>query len=197
MKAKYFTLLILAILFSCSNEDSEEDYQNIPIDFQVPSNFPPLVYDLDNLSEYVFDLECSSLATHSEDIKLVGIGFCWEQGIAYYVPFNGNIPEKDILDAIRPSLENETIRKIGHNFKFDARLMNRFGINVRNLYFDTMIASFCLYGDRLKHNLDDLVLHHINHNHSDNRLSNRCLVHVSCHVIHHSHDRMKMELNSL
>ena len=41
------------------------------------------------------------------------------------------------------------------------------------------------------------LLHHINHNHSDNRLSNRCLVHVSCHVIHHSLDRMKMELNSL
>ena len=41
------------------------------------------------------------------------------------------------------------------------------------------------------------LLHHINHNHSDNILSNRCLVHVSCHVIHHSHDRMKMELNSL
>jgi len=118
---------------------------------------------LNNLSEYVFDLECTSLATHSEEIRLVGIGFCWEEGVGHYIPFNGVLTEDEIIEAIRPSLENETIRKIGHNFKFDARLMNRFGIDVKCLYFDTMVASFCLYGDRLKHNLDDLVLHHINH----------------------------------
>lgn len=118
---------------------------------------------LNNLSEYVFDLECTSLATHSEEIKIVGIGFCWEEGVGYYIPFNGELSEDDILAAIKPSLENETIRKVGHNFKFDARLMNRFGIDVKCLYFDTMVASFCLYGDRLKHNLDDLVLHHVNH----------------------------------
>tara|TARA_R110002074_G_scaffold402324_1_gene607125 strand:- start:180377 stop:182209 length:1833 start_codon:yes stop_codon:yes gene_type:complete len=118
---------------------------------------------LNNLSEYTFDLECTSLATHSEEIRIVGIGFCWEEGVAHYIPFNGELSEEDIIATIRPSLENETIRKIGHNFKFDARLLNRFGINVKCLYFDTIVASYCLYGDRLKHNLDDLVLHHINH----------------------------------
>lgn len=118
---------------------------------------------LNNLPEYTFDIEGTGLATHSIDIKMVGVGFCWEAGVAYYVPFNADLEEQDIWDAIKPSLENETIGKIGHNIKFDTRMMNRFGVDVQNICFDTMVASYCIYGDRLKHNLDDLTLHHLNH----------------------------------
>ena len=42
---KSFTLiLVVFILFSCSNE-SDSDYQNIPVTIEVPSNFPPLVFN--------------------------------------------------------------------------------------------------------------------------------------------------------
>ncbi len=57
MKAKYLLLVIFSIFLSCTNDETEE-YQNIPIDFQVPSNFPPLAYDLTNnpLTEEGFEL---------------------------------------------------------------------------------------------------------------------------------------------
>lgn len=42
---KIFYLLILLSLISCNSED-ESAYQNVPIDYQVPSNFPPLAYDM-------------------------------------------------------------------------------------------------------------------------------------------------------
>lgn len=46
MKTKYYLLfLIFPMLISCSNDD---DYQNVPIDFKVPSNFPDLAYDFTN-----------------------------------------------------------------------------------------------------------------------------------------------------
>lgn len=46
MKTKYYLLfLIFPLLISCSNDD---DYQNVPIDFKVPSNFPALAYDFTN-----------------------------------------------------------------------------------------------------------------------------------------------------
>lgn len=46
MKTKYYLLfLIFPLLISCSNDD---DYQNVPIDFKVPSNFPDLAYDFTN-----------------------------------------------------------------------------------------------------------------------------------------------------
>ncbi|WP_374550540.1 cytochrome-c peroxidase [Flavobacterium sp.] len=45
MKTKYYLLfLIFPLLISCSNDD----YQNVPIDFKVPSNFPALAYDFTN-----------------------------------------------------------------------------------------------------------------------------------------------------
>lgn len=57
MKTYYLWLLILSLLWSCTEDDSNE-YQNIPIAFEVPSNFPPLTYDLANnpLTEKGFEL---------------------------------------------------------------------------------------------------------------------------------------------
>ncbi len=44
---KIFSLLVFTSLFSCQTDD-DAAYQSIPIDFQVPSNFPPLAYDMTN-----------------------------------------------------------------------------------------------------------------------------------------------------
>ncbi|GEC77514.1 cytochrome-c peroxidase [Flavobacterium aquatile] len=70
---------------SCSNDD-EQEYQNIPIDFQVPSNFPPLAYDLANnpLTEKGFELGKKlfydgRLASDG----LVSCGFCHIQEDAF------------------------------------------------------------------------------------------------------------------
>lgn len=58
MKTKYIIIVLLLPLFwNCSKENTE-DYVNVPIVFNVPSNFPPLVYDLQNnpLTEKGFEL---------------------------------------------------------------------------------------------------------------------------------------------
>lgn len=46
MKTKIILLLILPLLWSCTNDD--EDYTNLPLEFKVPSNFPPLAYNISN-----------------------------------------------------------------------------------------------------------------------------------------------------
>jgi cytochrome c peroxidase len=45
---KIIIILIVCFFWNCSsNADAESsDYQNIPIDFKVPSNFPPLAYNM-------------------------------------------------------------------------------------------------------------------------------------------------------
>jgi cytochrome c peroxidase len=57
MKTKYLILLAIGSLISCSSDDSD-NYQNIPIDYQVPPNFPPLAYNMANnpLTEKGFEL---------------------------------------------------------------------------------------------------------------------------------------------
>ena len=78
-------LLVLPFLMSCSNDD-EQEYQSIPIDFQVPSNFPPLAYNLSNnpLTEKGFELGKKlfydgRLASDG----LVSCGFCHIQEDAF------------------------------------------------------------------------------------------------------------------
>jgi cytochrome c peroxidase len=45
MKKRYFLWFIIPLFFSCSN-DNEDDYIDVPLEFTVPSNFPPLAYDI-------------------------------------------------------------------------------------------------------------------------------------------------------
>ncbi|AWM14275.1 cytochrome-c peroxidase [Flavobacterium sediminis] len=54
---KVFALIAGLFAISCSS-DSEAEYQNIPINYQAPSNFPPMAYDLTNnpLTEKGFEL---------------------------------------------------------------------------------------------------------------------------------------------
>jgi len=127
------------------------------------SRFDQFIDLLNSQSEFAFDLESNGLVTHGPDTKIVGIGFCWKESTAYYIPFNGDIDPEYILSKISTAFENESINKIGHNIKFDTRLLDRFGIKVRGIYFDTMVASYCLKGDMTTHNLDDLTLHYFNH----------------------------------
>ena len=85
MKAKYIILLIFPFFWSCSSDDSQK-YQNIPIDFKVPSNFPPLAYNLQNnpITDKGFELGKKlfydgRLASDG----VVSCGFCHEQSSAF------------------------------------------------------------------------------------------------------------------
>ena len=58
MKKTYLGFLSLVLFLSCTSDKDDSDYQNIPIAYQVPSNFPPLAYNMaDNpLTEKGFEL---------------------------------------------------------------------------------------------------------------------------------------------
>jgi len=85
MNTKYILLLIFPLLFSCTN-DRDEAYQNVPLDFKVPSNFPQPTYNFVNnpLTEKGFELGKKlfydgRLASDG----IVSCGFCHEQSTAF------------------------------------------------------------------------------------------------------------------
>lgn len=79
-------LLLLPLLWSCSSDNNSEEYQNIPIDFKVPSNFPALTYNFQNnpLTEKGFELGKKLFydGRLSSD-GLVSCGFCHIQEDAF------------------------------------------------------------------------------------------------------------------
>lgn len=58
MKTKNILIIALGLFISCSSDDDSDEYQNIPINYEVPSNFPPLAYNMEfnPLTEKGFEL---------------------------------------------------------------------------------------------------------------------------------------------
>ncbi|MDP8914546.1 MAG: DNA polymerase, partial [Pseudomonadota bacterium] len=68
-----------------------------------------------------------------------------------------------VLARLRPLLEDPSILKIGHNFKFDWVVFDRRGIKVAPLD-DTLVMSFNLDAGGLNsHSMDDLAKKHLDH----------------------------------
>ena len=75
----------------------------------------------------------------------------------------GQLPRTSVLDRLRPLLENPVIRKVGQNIKFDMQVLATHGIHLDGVWFDTMLASYCLNPSRQGHGLDTLSLEHLGH----------------------------------
>ena len=110
------------------------------------------------------DTETSSLNPIEAD--LVGISFCYEQGKACYIPLK-NQKEKclnfdTVLKKIKPILEDQSIKKIGQNIKFDYIILKKNKIDMHPVE-DTMLVSYTLDAGLNRHNLDMLSEIHLGH----------------------------------
>ena len=114
-----------------------------------------LVQKLVQQSSVCFDTETTSL--NALQAELVGIAFSWEAGTGYYVPVP---PEKEqaaaIIDQLRPFFENSQIEKIGHNLKYDLKVLSNYQLKVAGPLYDTLIAHYLINPDR-RHSMDILA----------------------------------------
>ena len=82
--------------------------------------------------------------------------------IQYYINFqNFRENRQELMDALKEILESDGIKKIGHNLKKEIVHFYRYNINIRNLYFDTMIGEYLIDSARSNYNLGDLALQYL------------------------------------
>ncbi|MGP1478613.1 MAG: DNA polymerase I [Capnocytophaga sp.] len=111
--------------------------------------------------EVCFDTETTSV--NALEAELVGISFCWAAHKGYYVPFPAEKEEAIALATFfRPFFENEQITKVGQNLKYDLKVLQNYGVEVRGALFDTMIAHYLLNPD-MRHNMDVLSETYLNY----------------------------------
>ncbi len=120
------------------------------------ASFNDLLEKLRTLQEICIDTETTSL--NKMDAELVGIGICFEKYNAYYIPTNGDIDLKLVLEKLKPILEKPDVCFIGHNIKYDLHILLNYGIEIRGDLFDTMIASYLVHPENNRHNLDQITL---------------------------------------
>ena len=71
------------------------------------------------------------------------------------------LDEREALTRLKPLLADESIRKLGHDLKFDIEMLARRGVTVRGLHFDSMLASYLLDATRPGHPLEETSLEHL------------------------------------
>ncbi len=114
-----------------------------------------LVSVLNNADAITWDVETTSVDQMAAE--LVGIALAVDEKTGYYVPV-GHKPEgadtlfagpkvvqlslETVIDAIHPALTNPKIPKYAHNAAYDLVVMQRYGVDVFPIGFDTMIAEW-------------------------------------------------------
>jgi DNA polymerase-1 len=94
---------------------------------------------------------------------LIGIDFSYEIGKGYYVSCPEDQKETEaILDEFRPFFEADHIEKIGHNLKYDLKVLSNYNLTVKGKLFDTMIAHYLINPD-MRHNMDMLAETYLNY----------------------------------
>ena len=115
-----------------------------------------LLQELGRHSEICFDTETTHI--HPLKAELVGVGFCVEPKVAWYIPVNGQLGLQKVLGALKPLFENSHKGFYAHNAKYDYLVLGNYGITVKNICFDTMLASYLLNSHSRRHSLDTLAL---------------------------------------
>src|SRR5690606_30421164 len=97
-------------------------------------------------------------SVHANQAELVGMSFSIEKGKAYYV--TAPVTHEavcNLLEKFRPVFENENIRWVGQNIKYDMLVLRWYGFTLKGKLYDTMLAHY-VYEPEGKRNMDALSL---------------------------------------
>ncbi|MXX81960.1 MAG: DNA polymerase I [Chloroflexi bacterium] len=117
-----------------------------------------LVNTLNRAAMIAFDTETTGLDQMTAELVGIALAVAGERG--YYIPVshranNGagqssmfseptgdQLPLDEVIAALRPPLENPTIPKVAHNALYDLVILQRYGIDVAPIAFDTLLAEW-------------------------------------------------------
>ena len=122
------------------------------------------INEAEEKGEFSIDTETTSLDPHQAN--LVGISLSTEIGEACYIPINhtfGNCLKKnEVIEKLKPLLEDKSVKKIGQNIKFDYIIFYHLGVEMSSME-DTMLISYVLDSGKNRHNMDILSQLHLGH----------------------------------
>ena len=103
-----------------------------------------LVETLNKAKAIAWDVETTSI--DQMQAELVGVALAVDGESGYYVPVGHHtgqqLPLDNVIDALRAPLTNPRIPKYAHNAVYDLVVMQRYGVDVTPVGFDTMIAEW-------------------------------------------------------
>src|SRR5687767_3327148 len=150
----------------------QKDYQLVT----TLSELDALIQELRQAGEFAFRIIPDSPAAMRA--RIVGIAFSTRDREARYVPLGHQsadakddllasaaaptqVDARIALDRLRTLFEDEAVRKTGHDVKFEIIVLAGYGIQLRGIAFDSMLASYLLDATRSGHPLEETSLEHL------------------------------------
>ena len=154
-----------------ANHDDDESEESTPAR-KTNDNYRAVLTEKE-LTELVESLKGQPLiAVDTETIGLghsaevCGICLAWKEGAGVYIPTRSpdsdkHLDTQQVLNALRPILEDPAIPKCGHNIKYDDLVLRNAGVHMRGVVFDSMIGAFLAGAPGI--GMDDLALSELGH----------------------------------
>lgn len=113
------------------------------------ADFDRWLADIEAADLVAMDTETTSL--DPMQAKLVGMSLAIKPGVACYIPVAHRgpdhvvqLPKQQVLERLRPWLENSQAFKLLHNSKYDAHVLANEGIHMAGITEDTMLQAYVL-----------------------------------------------------
>ena len=90
--------------------------------------------------------------------------FLWRNllGLIYRLSDTTTGNDMIFFNSIKPFFESNTIEKIGDQLKNESKILNHYGIRLKNNLFDTQLAHYLINPD-MRHDLSILSQTYLNH----------------------------------
>ena len=117
-------------------------------------------------NEKIISIDTETTSIHPLEADLIGISLSTGKNKSYYIPLGHtkgkNLPFNESLKKLKNLIEDNSIKKVGQNIKYDLIVLKKYGITI-NPYEDTMLVSYTLDAGLNRHNLDSLSEIHLDH----------------------------------
>ena len=157
-------------LFSSAGEEVEipttpkNTLENVPHEYFMATSeqeLQSLILELQRATIFSFDTETSDLEPHSA--YLVGLSFSTKTHTGWYVPISSNFEEaQKQLEIFKEIFSDSSKTLVAQNYKFDFKMMKKYGMKIQNKIFDTMLAHYVINADG-KHGMDALSEKYLNY----------------------------------
>ncbi|MCC6422852.1 MAG: DNA polymerase I [Phycisphaerales bacterium] len=129
------------------------------------NDFVDFMKQLRSQKRFAFDTETDDLGAMNSN--MIGMSFSWKHGQGFYIPVRGpagseHLECQRVLRDIKPILEDSSIKKVGHNLKYDLLVMRQAGVRLNGIELDSMVAMFLIDPGRMQYGIDRLALELLN-----------------------------------
>lgn len=164
-----FTTLEFRRLLTEVSEKNEEPKE--PVNYQI-------ILTEEDLNQWIKKIEAAELLSFDTETdsldymnaNLVGLSFAVNPNEAAYLPVAHDYEDAPIqlsrefvLEKLTPLLENNKIKKVGQNLKYDKHILKNYDVNLEGIMYDTMLESYVINSSGTRHDMDTLALRYLGH----------------------------------